>query len=31
MIIPVECVSFMEVDSLSETTRGHGGLGSTGM
>lgn len=31
MIIPVEQVSFLEVDGLSETERGNGGFGSTGV
>lgn len=30
MLVPVERVSFVEVDELSETARGTGGLGSTG-
>jgi len=30
MIIPVSGVKFIEVDELSETTRGAGGFGSTG-
>lgn len=30
MIIPVQQVSFLEVDELSETARGQGGFGSTG-
>lgn len=30
MIIPVQQVSFLEVDELSETERGTGGFGSTG-
>jgi dUTP pyrophosphatase len=30
MIIPVDRVSFVEVEDLSETARGAGGLGSTG-
>lgn len=31
MIIPVPAVSFLEVDALSETDRGEGGFGSTGV
>jgi dUTP pyrophosphatase len=31
MIIPVPMVSFLEVDALSETDRGEGGFGSTGV
>jgi dUTP pyrophosphatase len=31
MIIPVPTVSFLEVDALSETDRGEGGFGSTGV
>lgn len=31
MIIPVEQVNFIEVDELSETKRGQGGFGSTGV
>lgn len=31
MILPVEQVSFLEVDELSETERGNGGFGSTGV
>jgi dUTPase len=30
MIIPIPKVEFEEVDTLSETQRGAGGLGSTG-
>lgn len=30
MLVPVERVSFVEVDELSDTARGTGGLGSTG-
>lgn len=30
MLVPVERVSFVEVDELSETARGTGGFGSTG-
>ena len=31
MILPVEQVSFLDVDELSETERGNGGFGSTGV
>lgn len=31
MIIPVEQVDFEEVDELSDTERGEGGFGSTGV
>ena len=31
MVLPVEAVEFLEVETLSETERGDGGLGSTGV
>lgn len=31
IVIPIERVTFLDVDNLTETLRGSGGLGSTGM